>query len=65
MSLSEILIKVVGCILVLVGLALVLAGVGVNFLGVSATMPPILEIVIGALFIGAGIFVIRGGSITA
>lgn len=65
MSLSEIFVKVVGVILALVGLALILAAVGVNFLGVSVALNPILEVVVGALMLGAGIFIIRGGTITA
>ena len=65
MSISEIIVKVIGVILALVGLAIILSAVGVNFLGVAISMPPILAIVIGALMLGAGIYIIRGGTITA
>lgn len=65
MSLSEILIKVVGVILVVIGLALILLTVGVNILGVSGFSNVWLDLIVGALLLGAGIFVIRGGTITA
>lgn len=65
MSLSEILIKVVGVILVVIGLALILLTVGVNILGVSGFSSVWLDLIVGALLLGAGIFVIRGGTITA
>jgi len=65
MSLTDILIKIVGAIFVLVGLALVLAGVGIS-IGLGAGLnPPLLGIVVGLLFVGIGIFIIRGGTITA
>lgn len=64
MSLSDIVVKVIGVILAIVGLALVLSAVGVNFLGVALN-PPLLAVVVGALLIGAGIFIVRGGNITA
>lgn len=64
MSLSDIVVKIIGVILAVVGLALVLSAVGVNFLGVALN-PPLLAVVVGALLIGAGIFIIRGGNITA
>jgi len=64
MSLSEILIKLGGIVLFIVGLSLLLAVVGVNFLGVTFPFGGILgELVVGVLFIAAGIYLIRGGSI--
>lgn len=65
MSLSDIVVKVIGVILAVVGLALVLSAVGVNLLGVSSSLDPLLSLIIGALLIGAGIFIVRGGNITA
>lgn len=65
MSISEVIVKVIGVILALVGLAIILSAVGVNFLGVALSMPPLLAVVIGALMLGAGIFIIRGGNIVA
>ena len=65
MSLSEIVVKVIGVILALVGLALILSAVGVNLLGVTLGLHPILVVVVGALLLGAGIYIIRGGTITA
>lgn len=63
MSLSEILIKLGGIVLAVVGFALVLSAVGINILGVS--LPNIFaSIIVGVIFIGAGIYIIRGGTIT-
>jgi len=62
MSLSEIVIKVIGIVLAIVGVALLLTVVGINFLGV-ATFPVWLSILLGVIFLGAGIYIIRGGSI--
>lgn len=64
MSLSEILIKIVGIVFLIVGVSLVLAVVGINFLGVSFGFGGVLgELIVGVLFIAAGIYLIRGGSI--
>ena len=63
MSLSGILIKVIGIILAIVGLGLLLSAVGVNLIGVS--VPNIfVAIIVGVCFLGAGIYIIRGGNIT-
>lgn len=63
MSLSEILIKLGGIVLFVVGLSLVLGAVGLNFLGVNF-LGPIWSVVIGVIFIAAGIYLIRGGTVT-
>lgn len=63
MSLSEILIKLGGIVLFVVGLGLVLGAVGVPFLGVTF-LSPLWSIVAGVIFMGAGIWVVRGGNIT-
>ena len=61
---SELLIKIVGIAFLLVGVALVLAVVGINFLGVSFPLGGILgEAIVGVIFVAAGIYLIRGGSI--
>ena len=65
MSLSELVIKAIGVLLAVVGVALILAVVGVNFLGVSAPFGPLGGLIIGAILLGVGIYVIRGGSISA
>ena len=62
MSLSEIVIKVIGLVLAIVGLALILSVVGVNFLGVGLS-PVWLAVLVGVVFLGGGIYIIRGGSI--
>ena len=65
MSLSEILIKIGGIVLFLVGLALILAVVGINFLGVAFPFGGVLgEVIVGVLFLAAGIYLIRGGTVT-
>lgn len=63
MSLGEIVIKIVGIILVIVGLALILSVVGVNIFGIGATNIWV-AIIFGVVFIGAGIWIIRGGTIS-
>lgn len=63
MSLAEILIRIIGIILAIVGLALILAAVGINFLGVT-TSNIWIDILVGVIFLGAGIWIIRGGTIT-
>lgn len=65
MSISNIIIKVIGVILAVVGLGLVLSILGINFLGISVAMSPISALIIGGLLIGAGIYIVKGGNITA
>lgn len=65
MSLSNLLIKCVGVVLAVVGLALVLSAVGINFLGVALPFGIFGNLLVGAIFLGAGIIIIRGGTITA
>lgn len=63
MSLSEIVVKIIGLVLALVGLALILSAVGISFLGVSLS-PWFLAVLVGVLMLGAGIWIIRGGNIS-
>lgn len=65
MSISDIIIKALGVILAVVGLALILTVVGVNILGVSTGLSPILSLIVGGLLLGTGIYIVRGGTITA
>lgn len=60
MSLSENVIKIIGLILAIVGLALLLSAVGISFLGVNLGFP--LNVIVGVVFIGSGIYIIRGGT---
>lgn len=63
MSLSEIIVKVIGIVLAIVGVGLILAAVGINFLGVA--LPNVwVDILVGVIFLGAGIYIIRGGNFT-
>lgn len=64
-SLAEILIRIVGIVFLLVGVALLLALVGINFLGLSWTIGgPLGEAIVGVLFLAAGIYLIRGGTVS-
>lgn len=63
MSVTEILIKLFGAVLALVGLALLLSAVGINFLGL-ATPNIWVALILGFLFIAAGVYLVRGGTIT-
>ncbi len=63
MSLSHIIVIVIGIILAIVGLGLILSAVGVNFLGIAFPAPWFIEAVVGVIFLGAGIYIIRGGSV--
>lgn len=64
MSLGETLIKVGGIVLFVVGIALVLSLVGVSFFGVSVSLEPVLAVLFGVVFMGAGVYLIRGGTVT-
>lgn len=62
MSLSEILVKIIGIVLAVVGLGLLLESVGVHFIGVS--LPTWwIDLIAGVCFLGAGIYIIRGGNV--
>lgn len=63
MSVTEILIKLFGAVLALVGLALLLSAVDINFLGL-ATPNIWVALILGFLFIAAGVYLVRGGTIT-
>lgn len=63
MSLSEMGVKLMGLVLAFVGFALLLSAVGVSILGVG-TPHILLSLVLGVLFLGAGIYIVRGGNVT-
>lgn len=63
MSVSEIIIRIIGVALAIVGFALLLSVVGLNILGIGLS-PVWLAILIGILFLGAGIYIVRGGTIS-
>lgn len=63
MSLSEIIIKLIGLVLAIIGLGLLLSVVGLNIFGIGLS-PIWLAILVGLLFLGAGINIVRGGNIT-
>jgi hypothetical protein len=62
MSLSEIIVKIIGIVLAIVGLLLLLSLVGLGF-GVTLS-PWWLCLLAGVVFMGAGIYIIRGGNFT-
>lgn len=62
MSISEMLIKGIGIVLVLVGFGLVLGAVGVTSFGAGLGLW--VGLVLGFVLMGIGIFVVRGGNIT-
>jgi hypothetical protein len=64
MSISEIVIKVLGVLLAVVGVLLLLSLAGVSLLGVGAINPWVAGI-LGLAFVGLGIWLIRGGTIRA
>ncbi len=64
MSISNIIILAIGVVLAIVGLILVLDGVGLPAWG-HGIEPPIFGVIVGLLLIGIGVFIARGGQITA
>lgn len=63
MSVSAILIKIVGIILILAGLALILGAIGITFFPASF-INPLVSIILGVVLIGFGIYIIKGGTPT-
>lgn len=63
MSLSEVVIKLIGLALAIVGFALILTLVGISLFGVNLS-PEWLAVVVGVVMLGAGIYIIRGGSVS-
>lgn len=56
-------IKFIGLVLAVVGFLLLLSAVGVNAFGVGLS-PIWLALLLGFLFLGVGIYIIRGGNIS-
>lgn len=63
MSLSEIIVKLIGLALAIVGFALLLTIVGINLFGI-AVFNPWLAAILGFIFLGIGIYIIRGGTVS-
>lgn len=63
MSISEMAIKLIGLVLAVVGFALLLSVVGVELFGIGVSSV-ILAIILGVAFLGVGIYIVRGGTIT-
>lgn len=68
MSASEIIIRIIGVVLAVVGLIALLAVMstlaGVSFFGVGSVSNVFLALILGVVFLGAGIYIVRGGTIT-
>ena len=62
MQLSDIIIKIVGIVLLIVGLGLILSMLGLQVIPVSL-QPWWLATIVGVVLLGAGIYIIRGGTI--
>lgn len=63
MSISNVFIKGIGVIMAIVGLILLLATVGLA--PIKTPLEWYWTLLLGALFIGAGVVIVRGGTITA
>ena len=64
MSLTEILVRLIGAVLAIVGLLLLLSLVGIG-LGLGVALEPgWAAFILGVFFFGAGIYIIRGGTVT-
>ena len=63
MSLSNTVIKVIGIALALVGFGLLLSAVGISFFGI-VIHPVWLALLLGVLFLGAGIHIVGGGTVS-
>ena len=62
-KLSEVIIKIVGIVFIAVGFALLLTVVGLNFFGLTVPFGIFGSIIGGVLFLAAGIYLVRGGTI--
>jgi len=63
MSISEWIIKLIGVVLAIVGFALILSAVHIGLFGVSFE-PWWAAILIGVGFLAAGIYIVRGGTVS-
>lgn len=63
MSITSIAVKLIGLVLAIIGLGVLLAAIGINFIG--TTLPVWwIDVIVGVIFLGAGIYIIRGGNVT-
>ena len=63
MSLSEILIKVIGIVFIVFGAALILSAIGVSFLGVGLGAW-YWDVLVGVILLAGGIYLVRGGNVS-
>lgn len=62
MSLSEIILKLIGIGLAFIGFALLTSTVGLTFFGIGLS-PIWAAVIVGVIFLAGGIYIIRGGTI--
>lgn len=63
MSLSELLIKIIGIAFIIIGFALILSAVHITFLGIDLGAW-YWDTLVGVIFLGGGIYLVRGGSVS-
>ncbi len=62
MSLTEIIIKIIGIALAIIGFLMIIGAVGVHVFGTIGVSPVWLSILLGVIFLGVGIYIVRGGT---
>jgi lipopolysaccharide export LptBFGC system permease protein LptF len=60
MSISDLIVKLIGIVLCLVGLGLLLSTVGINFLGIGLA-PWWAALLTGLVFLACGVVLLKGG----
>lgn len=63
MSFSEIVIKIIGIVLAVVGFGLLISAAGINIFGIGAVNIWV-ALILGFIFLGLGIWIVRGGNVT-
>lgn len=64
MSITEIGIKIMGFVLAFVGFCLILSAVGLPVFGIALS-PWYFAVLVGFILMGAGIYIVRGGTLSA
>lgn len=62
MVVSETLIKVIGIVFIIIGFALILVSIGIPYLGVGLGAW-YWDVLVGVIFLAAGIYLVRGGNV--
>ena len=64
MSVSEILIKIVGIAIILAGFFMLMAAIGFPIIFALSIGNPVISAIVGVVLIGLGIYIVRGGTPT-